>query len=75
MGKIYGILLIVVGVWVGMAIFTEGIDNAFGGLFSRLAPSTEARDPRPPMQRIRERVQGVHDARAERIDRLVGEED
>jgi hypothetical protein len=34
MAKIFGILVIVVAVWVGLTIFNEGTDAAFGGLFA-----------------------------------------
>jgi hypothetical protein len=35
MAKIFGVLLIVLGVWVGMEIYTKGMHDAFGGLFAR----------------------------------------
>ncbi len=57
MGKAIGILMIVLGVWIGMEIFTKGMDGAFGGLFtlgSDREPNTTAE---PPVQRIRARVQ------------------
>ena len=73
MGKIYGILLIVVGIWVGMTVFTEGVDNAFGGLFSKLGRDPVVTDTRPPTQRIRERVQGSIDESTDRIERLAGD--
>ncbi len=34
MAKIFGVLLIVLGVWVGMEIYTKGMDHAFGGMFA-----------------------------------------
>jgi hypothetical protein len=37
MAKIFGILVIVVAVWVGLTIFNEGTDAAFGGLFASKA--------------------------------------
>ncbi len=73
MGKIYGIVLLVVGIWVGMTIYTEGLDNAFGGVFSKLGGESVGRDVRPPTERIRERVQSAADERTERIERLVGD--
>ncbi len=73
MGKIYGIALIVVGIWVGMTIYTEGLDNAFGGVFTKLGGEPVGRDVRPPTERIRDRVQGATDERTERIERLVGD--
>ena len=73
MGKIYGIMLIVIGIWLGMTIYTEGLDNAFGGLFTKLGPNPVVQDRRPPTERIRDRVQGATDERTERIERLAGD--
>jgi len=69
MAKAFGILLIVLGVWIGMEIFTKGSDEAFGGIFaaggeratgseSSLGGERATRVPaEPPVQRIRARVQ------------------
>jgi hypothetical protein len=35
MAKIFGVLLIVLGVWVGMEIYTKGMQGAFGGVLAR----------------------------------------
>ncbi len=35
MAKIFGVLLIVLGVWIGMEIYTKGMHDAFGGAFAR----------------------------------------
>ena len=35
MAKIFGVLLIVLGVWLGMEIYTKGMDHAFGGALAR----------------------------------------
>jgi hypothetical protein len=37
MAKVLGILVIVLGVWIGMEIFTKGTDEAFGGSSPRAA--------------------------------------
>ena len=34
MGKLFGIILLVAGVWIGLEIFTKGMDGAFGGVFA-----------------------------------------
>jgi len=39
MAKIFGLLLIVAGVYVGLTLYDEGIDHAFGGLFARSSTS------------------------------------
>jgi hypothetical protein len=56
MGKVFGILLIVIGVWVGLTIFNEGTDAAFGGLFR--GANTEASDAsgRPLPRRVEDSV-------------------
>jgi len=41
MAKIFGVLLIVLGVWVGMEIYTKGMDEAFGGALARLSAPLE----------------------------------
>jgi hypothetical protein len=38
MGRIFGILCVVLGLWIGIEIFLEGTDNAFGGIFAKSAP-------------------------------------
>jgi hypothetical protein len=35
MAKIFGVLVIVLGVWVGMEIYTKGMHDAFGGALAR----------------------------------------
>ena len=42
MGKFLGILAIVIGVWVGMEVMTQGVDHAFGGLFAKAGLSDTA---------------------------------
>ncbi|HBZ70890.1 MAG TPA: hypothetical protein DEP35_14590 [Deltaproteobacteria bacterium] len=34
MQKIFGILLIVLAIWVAIEVFTKGMDGAFGGLLA-----------------------------------------
>lgn len=57
MGKVFIILMIVVGVWIGMEVFTEGTDGAFGGIFATAGGSEPRVAAEPPVQRIRARVQ------------------
>jgi len=65
MGKVIGILMIVLGVWIGMEIFTKGMDSAFGGLLAmggEATPAQKAAEARgaphqTPVQRIGARVQ------------------
>jgi hypothetical protein len=32
--KAFGILAILIGIWVGLTVYMEGVDNAFGGAFA-----------------------------------------
>lgn len=72
MGKLFGIVIVVVGLWAGVEIMNEGTANAFGGLFGRLgmaeqpAPGEAKRTP----ERIGAKVGRDHaeaDARRERL--------
>lgn len=78
MGKLIGILLIVVGIWVGMTVYTEGTDRAFGGVFAFLGGSSaEPEDPtadlRSTPQRAGDAFERAYDASLDRIERGLGE--
>jgi hypothetical protein len=66
MGKIFGILLIVVGVWVGLTIFTEGTDAAFGGLFRSAKTDADDASGRPLPRRVEESVGKAYQAHEQR---------
>jgi hypothetical protein len=76
MGKVLGILLIVGLIWVGLEIYTEGAERAFGGLLAsptaRQAPAEEGEHMTLP-QRARADVEGALREEAERRERLLGE--
>jgi hypothetical protein len=57
MAKIFGILLIVLGVWVGMEIFTKGTDGAFGGIFASAGSAPAAAEEGSRLSRAGERMQ------------------
>jgi hypothetical protein len=60
MGKIFGILMLVIGVWIGMEIFTKGTEAAFGGLLAMgggPVHEVPGQPHRTPVQRIGARVQ------------------
>ena len=44
MGKLFGIVVIVVGLWAGAEIYNEGTANAFGGALARMG-MVEAAEP------------------------------
>lgn len=73
MGKAIIILMLVLGVWIGLEVFTKGTDQAFGGIFA--GGDSAARAPaEAPLQRIRASAQHSSDAAAERIERGIGDE-
>ena len=44
MGRLLGILLIVLGIWMALEIYNEGTRNAFGGAFAFLGESAGDED-------------------------------
>lgn len=71
MGKIFVLVMIVVGIWAGMTIYTEGTDRAFGGLFAG-DPSVEGSgEPSSPLLAVEGRAAAARDAQVERIERQV----
>jgi len=66
MGKILGILLIVVAIWVGLTIFNEGTDAAFGGLFASSSKDASDSSGRPVIRRVEASVSKAYRAQEER---------
>jgi hypothetical protein len=70
MGKAFGLLLIVLGIWVGMELYTVGTQRAFGGVFVDLglaqAPAAGAAPDEAPLDAIRSRAQQNADRAASR---------
>jgi hypothetical protein len=74
MAKLIGILLIVVGVWVGVEVYSQGLDGAFGGrLASRSAGGAEPIARRSTPQRAGDAVVDAHHEAADRRARLLAE--
>jgi hypothetical protein len=76
MGKILGILAIVLGVWIGAEVLTEGVDHAFGGIFVKLGMSTssgERIDPDTVPVRAAERYRRGFDRGIERVEKALDE--
>ena len=71
MGRIFGILFIGLGIWVGLEIYLEGTQNAFGGVFASHQAASEARDTRTTPQRAGDAVEGSRALEAERRERLI----
>jgi hypothetical protein len=45
MGRIFGLVLFLAAIYVGMTIYTEGMENAFGGAFAPLEPVDGREEP------------------------------
>ena len=45
MGRIFGIVLMLVALYVGMTVYAEGIENAFGGAFAPIEPIDQGEEP------------------------------
>jgi hypothetical protein len=70
MGRIFGILFICLAIWVGIEIYFEGTQNAFGGVF---ASSAAPRDERTTPQRAGDAVNRAHAASRERLERELSD--
>jgi hypothetical protein len=73
MGKLFGIVLLVLGVWLAIEVYTKGSDQAFGGALTWLAgedlaedPSEASDDGASTIQRIQENVRSNMNAGAAR---------
>jgi hypothetical protein len=74
MAKAFGILLIVIGVWVGAEVFTKGVDGAFGGAFSILSgESAPEEDYRWAGERAGDALGRAHDETEARRREMIGE--
>ena len=60
MGRLFGILAIVLGIWIGLEVYTKGTDQAFGGIFAGLMDPVSDYEPSPdgrsPVQRVGDHV-------------------
>jgi hypothetical protein len=45
MGRIFGWILIVATLYVGMRIYTEGVESTFGSLFEPITPISQSETP------------------------------
>ncbi len=70
MGRIFGILLLVLAVWSGVEIYTEGTAGAFGGLLPRLGLVAEEEEkPVPVTERAAGAWQEAYRAAEDRVRR------
>ena len=73
MQKLIGIMLVVAIVWIGVTIYTEGIDQAFGGTFSRFSSTSGTPQRASTLKRIQRSGSKARDQQLERIERQLGE--
>ena len=76
MAKVFGILLIVLGIWAGSEVYNKGAANAFGGALVALGFEDEAPDSAEPPslgQRSGAKVGRAHAEADARRDRLLSE--
>ena len=75
MGRIFGILLMVGLIWVGLEFYTKGSAGAFGGIFEGwddpVAQYPESTDGRSITQRVGEQVSGDINASMDRVERGI----
>ena len=69
MGKWVGIAFVVIVTWVGMTVFTEGSDRAFGGLFASHDTSTAPAEP--ALDRIRHDAERAREEQEQRVERQL----
>jgi hypothetical protein len=76
MGKVFGILVIVVMIWVGLEFYLEGPSRAFGGVFATYLGAEPAEEGAPSLttpQRAGASVERAHRQTDERYGRMLGE--
>ena len=71
--KLVSFLFLAACVWVGVEIYTEGTQGAFGGALSGFRSSDTRSDARPPLERIRGASSGARDRQLSRIEGQLGE--
>ncbi len=71
MQRVFGIILIVLGVWAGVEVYTKGSAAAFGGLFA--SGSEQPSEVRRAPQRAADTVRRAYEKSTERIDRQLDE--
>jgi hypothetical protein len=76
MAKIFGMLLLVVGIWLGLEVYQNGMQGAFGGAMASLGGSADEqtiRDPRSVPQRAGAAAERAYAEAEARRNRMLGE--
>ena len=74
MGRIFGLLLGVLGIWAASEVYLHGTDGAFGGAFARIAgESATEQDRRSLGLRVGDAVGRARDEADARRERMLAE--
>ena len=68
MGRLFGLCLIVLGIWAAAEIYTKGFGKAFDGA---LASSYTTRDAGTASRRAAGAFQRAYDTSEQRVDRIL----
>ena len=71
MAKVFGILLIVLAVWIGLEVMNHGSAGAFGGLFAKTGMVDATQPPESTTQRAAGAVDRAYRAGEDRVDRQL----
>jgi len=74
MGKVFGLLMIVGMAWVGIEVYSKGVEGAFGGIFSN-EPAMQAAEqlqstPQRAGERVEEAMRRAEENRNQQLDAL-----
>ena len=74
MGRIFGLLLGVLGIWAASEVYLHGTDGAFGGALARFAgEEASPHDGRSLGLRSGEKVENAHAEAGARRERLLAD--
>ena len=74
MQRAISIGLVVAAIWVGITVYQEGIDQAFGGTFAGAADFFDTPSERGDTHRSLDAMQRLQDRSVERANRALGDE-
>ena len=76
MAKIFGMLLVVVGIWLGLEVYQNGMQGAFGGALASFGDAADEQavgEPRSVAQRAGAAAERAHAEAEARRNRMLGE--
>ncbi len=71
MGKLVGILVLTIGIWMGLEVLNHGVSGAFGGAFG--GDEATVAQPQSLPKQVDKKLQAAQAAAAERRARMLGE--